>query len=103
MIEIPVMRKESIMSRQEISKDVLNAVKKATGKPLSEQAVKTIASGINQKTIQNPAELRKLIDKVSKLVNIPVSNETANEIIKGVKKTGNTEQLENMMKNMLKK
>jgi uncharacterized protein YpuA (DUF1002 family) len=91
------------MSQQGISKDVLNAVKKTTGKPLSEQAVKKIASGINQKTIQNPAELRKLIDNVSKLVNIPVSNETANEIIKAVKKNGNIDQLENMMKRMMKK
>jgi uncharacterized protein YpuA (DUF1002 family) len=91
------------MSRKGISKDVLNAVKKTTGKQLAEQAVKKIASGINQKTIQDGAELRKVIDKVSKLVNIPVSNETANEIIKAVKKTGNIEQLENMMKKMMKK
>jgi transcriptional regulator with AAA-type ATPase domain len=48
-------------------------------------------------------KIRKLIDKVSKLANIPVSNETANEIIKAVKKTGNIEQLENMMKMMMKK
>jgi hypothetical protein len=43
------MRKESIMSQQGISKDVLNEVKKTTGKQLSEQSLKTIASGINQK------------------------------------------------------
>jgi hypothetical protein len=61
------------------------------------------ASGINPKTIQNGAELRKLIDKVSKLVNIPVSNQTANEIIKAVKNNGNTDQLENMIKMMMKK
>jgi DNA polymerase III delta subunit len=91
------------MSQQEISKDVLNKVKKATGKKLSEQSLKKIASGVNQKTIKDGAELRKLIDKVSNLVNIPVSNETANEIIKSVKKTGNTEQLENMMKKMMNK
>jgi uncharacterized protein YpuA (DUF1002 family) len=91
------------MSRQRISKDVLNTVKNATGKQLSEQAVKTIASGVNQKTIQDEAELRKLIDKVSKLVNVPVSNETTNEIIKAVKKVGNTEQLQNIMKMMMKK
>jgi uncharacterized protein YpuA (DUF1002 family) len=97
------MRKGSIMSREEISKDVLNVVKKATGKQLSEQSLKTIASGVNQKTIQDGAELRKLIDKVSKLVNVPVSKETANEIIKAVQKTGNIEQLENMMKTMMKK
>jgi uncharacterized protein YpuA (DUF1002 family) len=91
------------MSRQRISKDVLNTVKNATGKQVSEQAVKTIASGVNQKTIQDEAELRKLIDKVSKLVNVPVSNETTNEIIKAVKKVGNTEQLQNIMKMMMKK
>jgi hypothetical protein len=91
------------MSRQGISKDVLNAVKNTTGKQLSEQSLKTIASGINQKTLQDGEELGKLIDKISKLVNIPVSNETANEIINTVKKTGNIEQLENMMKMMMKK
>jgi transaldolase len=80
------MRKESIMSQQGVSKDVLNAVKKA-----------------NQKTMQDGAELRKLIDKVSKMVNIPVSNETTNEIIKAVKKSGSIEQLENIMKMMMKK
>jgi uncharacterized protein YpuA (DUF1002 family) len=91
------------MSRQGISKDVLNVVKKTTGKQLTEQAIKKIADGVTQKTIQDGAELRKLIDKVSKLVNIPVSNETANQIIKAVKQTGNIEQLENMMKKMMKK
>jgi hypothetical protein len=91
------------MSKKGISKDVLNVVKKATGKQLSEQSLKTIAGGVNQKTIKDGAELRKLIDKVSKLVNVPVSNETANEIIKSVKKTGNTEQLEDMIKMMMKK
>jgi uncharacterized protein YpuA (DUF1002 family) len=91
------------MSQQGVSKDVLNAVKKATGKQVTEQSIKKIASGVNQKTMQDGAEIRKLIDKVSKLVNIPVSNETANEIIKAVKKTGNIEQLENMMKMMMKK
>jgi uncharacterized protein YpuA (DUF1002 family) len=91
------------MSRQGISKDVLNVVKKTTGKKLSEQALKKIASGVNQKTIQDGAELQKLIDKVSKLVNIPVSKETSNAIIKAVKSIGNIEELENMMKMMMKK
>jgi uncharacterized FlaG/YvyC family protein len=91
------------MSRQGISKDVLNVVKKATGKKLSEQSIKKIASGISQKTLQDGAELRKLIDKVSKLVNIPVSNELANEIIKVVKKTGTIDQLEKTMKQMMNK
>jgi hypothetical protein len=91
------------MSRQGISKDVLKVVKKATGKKLSEQSLKKIANGINQKTLQDGAELRKLIDKVSKLVNIPVSNELANEIIKAVKKTGTIDQLEKTMKMMMNK
>jgi uncharacterized protein YpuA (DUF1002 family) len=70
---------------------------------VSEQSLKTIASGVNQKTLQDGAELRKLIDKVSKLVNIPVSNETANGIINAVKKNVNFDQLENMIKMMMKK
>jgi uncharacterized protein YpuA (DUF1002 family) len=91
------------MSRQGISKDVLNVVKKTTGKKLSEQSLKKIASGVNQKTMQNGAELQKLIDKVSNLVNIPVSKETSNAIITAVKKTGSFDQLENMIKMMMKK
>jgi uncharacterized protein YpuA (DUF1002 family) len=91
------------MSRKGISKDVFNVLKKTTGKQLSEQALKKIASGVNQKTIQDGADLRKLNDKVSKLVNIPVSKETSNAIIKAVKSIGNIEQLENMMKMMMKK
>jgi uncharacterized protein YpuA (DUF1002 family) len=91
------------MSRQGIAKDVLNTVKKTTGKQVSEKSLKKIASGITRKTIQDGAELRKLIDKVSKLVNITVSNETANGIIKVVQTIGNSEQLENMMKMMMKK
>jgi hypothetical protein len=47
------------MSKQGISKDVLNTVKKTTGKQLSEQALKNIASGINQKTLQDGEEIRK--------------------------------------------
>jgi hypothetical protein len=97
------MRKETIMSQQGISKNVLNVVKKATGKQLSEQSLKKIASGVNQKTLQDGAELQKLIDKVSNLVNIPVSKETSNAIIKAVKKTGSFDQLENMINMMMKK
>lgn len=96
-------RKGYAMSKQGISKDVLNAVKKSTGKKVSEQSLKSIAHGVNHKTMQSEAELRKLINKVSKLVNIPVSKETANAIVKTVKNTNNIEQLEHMMKAMMKK
>ncbi|WP_274655265.1 stage VI sporulation protein F [Paenibacillus humicola] len=96
--------RESMSGKNNLSKDVLNAVSKKTGKPISENAVKKLASGVNEHTMQNEDELRKLIKQVSAMAKVPVTEQTINDIVGAVKKSGmNTSNMEALMKMMLKK
>jgi len=92
------------MAGKNISKDVLQAVKKKTGKPISENAVKKLASGVTSETISNEAELRKLVKQVSAMAKVPVSDATINDIVSAVKKSGmNMGNMETLIRMMLKK
>ncbi|ALS27751.1 stage VI sporulation protein F [Paenibacillus cisolokensis] len=87
-----------------LSKEILNTVKKKTGKVISENAVKKLASGVTSETMKDEAELRKLIKQVSAMANVPVSENTVKEIIKAVKASGmNMNNIESLMKTMLSK
>ncbi|MBW7473461.1 stage VI sporulation protein F [Paenibacillus oenotherae] len=87
-----------------ISKDVLGAVSKKTGKTISENAVKKLASSVTETTMQDEDELRKLIKQVSAMAKVPVTDKTVNDIVGAVKKSGmNTTNMEMLMKLMLKK
>ncbi|PWW05564.1 stage VI sporulation protein F [Paenibacillus cellulosilyticus] len=87
-----------------LSKDVLNAVNKKTGKAISESEVKKIASGVTANTLQSEAELTKLIKQVSSMAKVPVSDKTINDIVKAVKASGmNMNNIETIMKMMIKK
>jgi uncharacterized protein YpuA (DUF1002 family) len=89
------------VANKDVSKDVLNVVKKKTGKSVTEKDIQKIASGVKPSTMQNEAQLRQLIKQVSGLVNVKVSEETVNEIIKAVKSSkldpDNLNQLMSMM------
>jgi hypothetical protein len=89
------------VSNKDVSKDVLNVVKKKTGKSVSEKDIQKLASGVKPSTMQNEVQLRQLIKQVSDLVGAKVSEETTNEIIQAVKSSkldaGNMQQLMNMM------
>lgn len=90
--------------KKDLSKDVLNAVNKKTGKPVTEGAVKKLASGVTEDTMQSEEELRKLIMNVSAMAKVPVTEKTINDIIGAIKKSGmNMGNLETMMKLMLLK
>ncbi|MBW7455764.1 stage VI sporulation protein F [Paenibacillus sepulcri] len=90
--------------KNNLSKDVLNAVNKKTGKPITENAVKKLASNVTANTLQDEDELRKLIKSVSAMAKVPVTDKTVNDIIGAVKKSGmNTSSMEMLMKMMLKK
>ncbi|MBP3964456.1 MULTISPECIES: stage VI sporulation protein F [Paenibacillus] len=90
--------------KKDISKDVLSAVNKKTGKPITENAVKKLASGVTSDTMQSEEELRKLIQSVSAMAKVPVSEKTINDIVGAVKKSGmNINNMEMLMKLMLKK
>ncbi|GFN30630.1 stage VI sporulation protein F [Paenibacillus xylaniclasticus] len=87
-----------------LSKDVLNAVNKKTGKSITESEVKKLASSVTNETMQNEAELTKLIKQVSAMAKVPVSDKTINDIVKAVKASGmNMSNMEAIMKMMIKK
>ncbi|MFM9278993.1 stage VI sporulation protein F [Paenibacillus jiagnxiensis] len=85
-------------------KDALNAINKKSGKSISENAVKKLASTVKPETLQSEAKLRQLIKQVSAMANIPVSEDTVRDIVSAVKKSGmNPSSLEGLMKMMIKK
>ncbi|CAM4286577.1 stage VI sporulation protein F [Paenibacillus macerans] len=87
-----------------ISKEALNTINKKTGKNITESSVRKLASTVKPSTMQNEAELRKLIKQVSAMAKIPVSESTVSEIVNAVKKSGmNPANMEAMMKMMMKK
>jgi uncharacterized protein YpuA (DUF1002 family) len=89
------------MSNKDVSKDVLNVVKKKTGKNVSEKDIQKLASTVKPSTLQSESSIRQLIKQVSGLVNVQVSESTVNEIINAVKSSimnpSNIEQLVKMM------
>lgn len=89
------------MAGKDVSKDVLKAVKSKTGKSVSENDIHKLASGVKPSTMQSEAQLRQLIKQVASLVNVPVSEQTINEIIHAVKSSkvnpGNMEALMKML------
>ncbi|PYI54951.1 stage VI sporulation protein F [Paenibacillus flagellatus] len=92
------------MSGKNISKDVLNTIKKKSGKNVSEKDIYKLASGVKPSTVQSEAQLRQLIKQVSGMVNVPVSESTINEIISAVQKSGmNPNNMESLMKMMMGK
>ncbi|WP_440109861.1 stage VI sporulation protein F [Paenibacillus sp. QZ-Y1] len=87
-----------------ISKDALKAINKKTGKAITEGAVKKLASTVKPSTIQNEAQLRQLIKQVSAMAKVPVSEDTVQDIVSAVKKSGlNPNSMESLMKMMMKK
>lgn len=89
---------------KDFSKDILNSINKKTGKSISENSVKKLASGVTAETMQDEAELRKLIKQVSEMAKVKVADSTVNEIVKAVKASGmNVSNMETLMKFMIKK
>jgi hypothetical protein len=74
-----------MMTGRDLSKNVLNTVKKKTGKAVTEQDISNLASGVSPSTMKSEKQLRDLIDSVAGLVGAKVSEETIREIIQAVK------------------
>jgi uncharacterized protein YpuA (DUF1002 family) len=92
------------MAKKDISKDVLNVVNQQTGKAVTPKDIQKLASGVKPSTVQNEAQLRKLIKQVAGTVNLPVSEQTINDIVNAVKKSGlNPNNMEQLMRMMMKK
>jgi len=89
---------------KDMSKDVLNAVKKKTGKSVSSQDIMKLAEGVKPSTVQSDAQLKQLIKQVAGLVKIPVSDSTMNELVQAIKASKmNPNNMEQLMKMMIKK
>lgn len=90
-----------MMPGKDVSKDVLKAVKSKTGKAVSEKDIHKLASHVKPGTMQSEDQLRQLIKQVASLVNVPVSEQTMNDIIKAVKGSNlNPNNMEALMKMM---
>jgi uncharacterized protein YpuA (DUF1002 family) len=89
---------------KDFSKDILNSINKKTGKNITENSVKKLASGVTADTIKDEAELRKLIKQVSDMAKVKVTESTVNDIVKAVKASGmSASSMETLMKMMIKK
>jgi len=87
-----------------ISKDVLNAVNKRTGKRITAKDIQKAAGGIGPSTIRSEQQLRALIKQVARLAGVPVAESTVRELVAAIKKSGmNPNSLESMIRSMLKK
>ncbi|WP_169081829.1 stage VI sporulation protein F [Paenibacillus sp. PL91] len=89
---------------KDFSKDILSSINKKTGKSITESSVKKLASGVTAETMQDEAELRKLIKQVSDMAKVKVTESTVNDIVKAVKASGmSASNMEALMKMMIKK
>ncbi len=89
---------------KKLSNDILGTVNKKTGKHITENSIKRIASSVNSDTLKSETQLRALIKQVSQMAGVPVTEETIKEIVKAVKQSGmNMNNLEGLMKMMIKR
>jgi len=87
----------------DLSKDVLGAIKKKTGKSFSEAQIGKIASQVKPNTLDNEAELRKLVKNVANMANIKLTDAKLNEIVDRITSSGvNASNLEALVKLMSK-
>ncbi|MFC6332296.1 stage VI sporulation protein F [Paenibacillus septentrionalis] len=88
---------------KDISKEVLNVVKRKTGKTISPASVGKVASTVQPNTLENEAELKKLIKRVAGMANIKLSDAKLNEVTKTIQSSGlQTSNIEALMKMMMK-
>jgi len=91
------------MSKDDLSKEVLGAIKRKTGKNISASSVGKVASTVQPNTLEDEAELRKLIRRVANMANIKLSDSKLNEIAHTIQSSGvKTSNIESLMKMMMK-
>lgn len=88
---------------KDLSKDVLGAIKRKTGKNITANSVGKVANTVQPNTLENEAELKKLIRRVADMANIKLSDAKLNEVAKTIQSSGmKTSNLESLMKMMIK-
>jgi len=88
---------------KDLSKDVLGAIKKKTGKNISASSVNKVANTVHSNTLEDEAELRKLVKRVADMANIKLSDAKLSEVVRTIKASGmKTSNIEYLMKMMMK-
>ncbi|GIP15159.1 hypothetical protein J40TS1_08010 [Paenibacillus montaniterrae] len=88
---------------KDLSKEVLGAIKRKTGKNISANSVGKVASTVQPNTLENEAELKKLIRRVADMANIKLSDAKLNDVAKTIQSSGmKSSNLEALMKMMMK-
>jgi hypothetical protein len=73
------------VANKNITKDALQLIKKKAGKAISESDIKKLASEVKPSTVQQDAKLRELIKHASSLLQVKVTDQTTQDIIRAVK------------------
>lgn len=88
---------------KDLSKDVLGAIKKKTGKTISTNSISKIANTVKPGTLENDAELRKLVRSVADMANIKLSDEQLDNVLNTVKASGvKSSNMEALMRLLIK-
>lgn len=88
---------------KDLSKDVLNAIKKKTGKNISTNSVNKIASTVQPGTLENEAELRKLVKSIGDMAKVSMSEAQLDNVVRTIKASGvKTSNIETLMKMLIK-
>lgn len=91
------------MMSKDLSKEVLGAIKRKTGKNISATSVGKVADTVQPDTLENEIELRKLIRRVADIASIKLSDDKLDEITRTIQSSGlKTSNLEALMKMMIK-
>ncbi|URN94138.1 MAG: stage VI sporulation protein F [Candidatus Pristimantibacillus lignocellulolyticus] len=87
----------------DLSKDVLGAIKKKTGKNITANSVSKIASTVQPDSLENEAELRKLVRSIADMAKIKMTDSQFEHIVKTIKSSGmKTSNIEALMKILIR-
>jgi hypothetical protein len=67
------------------SEDLLQSLNKKVGRKISRGSIQKLASGVNASTTKSDQQLRQLIQQVSKIAGVSVSESTTRDLIRTIK------------------
>ena len=73
------------LSKGNWSEEILQKIRSKTGRNVSRGSIQRIAKGVKSDTTRNEQEIRRLIQQVSKMAGVSVSEETTRQLIRTIK------------------
>jgi uncharacterized protein YpuA (DUF1002 family) len=73
------------LSKGNWSDELLQKIRNKTGRNVSRGSIQRIAKGVTSNTTRNEQEIRQLIQQVSKMAGVSVSEETTRQLIRTIK------------------